>query len=226
MKYLIVVAHPDDEALGAGASMRKWSSKGEKVDVCIMSSEAKARAFRPDDQELAGDLHQSIASLGVKKLYEGTFPNIEMNTVPHLHLVQFIEKAILESQPDIVITHHPADTNDDHHQTSIACQAAIRLFQRRPEVKPINELWYMEVLSATDWSLNSTNKFEPNTFVEIGKEGVDAKIKAMHMYRGVMRPYPHPRSDEGIIGNAIYRGGQAGVNYAEAFQCVLRRITE
>lgn len=226
MKYLIVVAHPDDETLGAGASIRKWSSKGYEVDVCVLSSEAKARAFRPDDKELDGDMHQAVASLGVKKLYEGTFPNIEMNTVPHLHLVQFIEKAILESQPDVIITHHPSDTNDDHHQTSMACQAAIRLFQRRPEVKPIKELWYMEVLSATDWSLNSTNKFEPNTFVEIGKEGVDEKIKAMHMYRGVMRPYPHPRSDEGILGNAIYRGGQAGELYAEAFQCVFRRITE
>lgn len=225
-KYLIVVAHPDDEALGAGASIRKWSNNGDEVDVCIMSSEAKARAFRPDDNELDVDMHQSVSSLGVKKLFEGTFPNIEMNTVPHLHLVQFIEKAIVDSQPDIIITHHPSDTNDDHHQTSIACQAAIRLFQRRPEMKPIKELWYMEVLSATDWSLNATNKFEPNTFVEVGKEGVDAKIAAMHMYRGVMRPYPHPRSDEGILGNAIYRGGQAGEMYAEAFQCVFRRITD
>lgn len=226
MKYLIVVAHPDDEALGAGASIWKWSNKGDVIDVCIMSSEAKARAFRPEDKELDEDLESSTKFLGVHQKYEGSFPNIEMNTVPHLSLVQFIEKAILESQPDIVITHHPSDTNDDHHQTSVACQAAIRLFQRRTEVKPIKEFWYMEVVSATDWSLNATEKFEPNTFVEIGREGVDAKIAAMHMYRGVMRPYPHPRSDEGIRGNAIYRGGQAGVNYAEAFQCVLRRITE
>ena len=225
-KFLIVVAHPDDETLGVGASIRKWSNNGDIVDVCIMSTEAKARAFRPADKELDGDMRKTLSSLGVNKLYEGVFPNIEMNTVPHLRLVQFIEKAIDESKPDIIITHHPSDTNDDHHQTSMACQAAFRLFQRRPEMKPINELWYMEVLSATDWSLNATDKFDPNTFVEVGKEGVDAKIAAMHMYRGVMRPYPHPRSDEGILGIAIYRGGQAGVNYAEAFQCVLRRITD
>ena len=63
-----------------------------------------------------------------------------MNTVPHLQLVQHIEKAILDSLLDIVITHHPADTNNDHLQTSMACQEAIRLAQRRPEVKPLKEL--------------------------------------------------------------------------------------
>lgn len=225
-KILLVVAHPDDEVLGAGGSIFKWTQTGDKVEICIMCTEAKARAFRPEDKELDDDLNASAESLGIVKKYEGSFPNIEMNTVPHLQLVQFIEKAILESKPDVIITHHPSDTNNDHLQTSMACQEAVRLFQRRPEVKPISEFWYMEVLSATDWSLNaSMNKFEPNTFVEVGKEGVDAKIKAMHMYRGVMRPYPHPRSDEGIWGNAIYRGGQAGVMYAEAFQCILRRIT-
>jgi len=225
MNYLIVVAHPDDEVLGAGASIRKWSQNGDKVDICIMCTEAKARAFRPEDKELDDDLNASSDFLGINKKYEATFPNIEMNTVPHLKLVQFIEKAILESEPDVIITHHPSDTNNDHLQTSLACQEAIRLFQRRPEVKAISEFWYMEVVSATDWCVNpSFGKFDPNTFVEVGKEGVDAKIKAMHMYRGVMRPYPHPRSDEGILGCAIYRGGQAGVMYAEAFECVLRRI--
>lgn len=227
MRYLIVVAHPDDEVLGAGASIKKWSHTGNIVDICIMCSEAKARAFRPNDMELNNDLGTSSDFLGVSKIYEGTFPNIEMNNVPHLQLVQFIENAILESAPDIIITHHPSDANNDHLQTSIACQAAIHLFQRRPEIKAIKEFWYMEILSSTDWSVNSSmNKFQPNTFVEIGKEGVDAKIEAMHMYRGVMRPFPHPRSNEGIWANAICRGGQSGTMYAESFECVLRRISE
>lgn len=87
MNYLIVVAHPDDEVLGAGASIWKWTRQGDKVDVCIMSAEAKARVFRPDDKELAEDTHAALAYIGVNKEYEGTFPNIEMNTVPHLQLV-------------------------------------------------------------------------------------------------------------------------------------------
>ena len=51
---------------------------------------------------------------------------------------------------------------------------------------------------------------------------MDAKIKALGMYRGVMRPYPHPRSAEYITGLAAVRGGQWGVNYAEAFEVVQR----
>lgn len=44
MKYLIVVAHPDDEVLGAGASIRKWAAEGNAVDVCIMCTKAPAPA--------------------------------------------------------------------------------------------------------------------------------------------------------------------------------------
>lgn len=223
MKYLIVVAHPDDEVLGAGASIYKWTKQGEIVDVCLMCTEAKARAFRPGDQELGNDLNAALDYLRIGKRYEGTFPNIEMNTVPHLKLVQHIENAIRDSQPEIVITHHPVDTNNDHLQTSMACQEAIRLSQRRPEVKPIKEFWYMEVPSCTEWAINSAmQKFTPNCFVEVGKEGLDAKIKALGMYRGVMRPYPHPRSSEFITGLAAYRGGQWGLDYAESFEVVLR----
>ena len=80
----------------------------------------------------------------------------------------------------------------------------------------------MEVISSTEWSVSGENKFEPNTFVEVGKEGVDAKIKAMHMYRGVMRPYPHPRSSEYIMSLAVVRGSQWGLDYAEAFEVVLK----
>ena len=223
MKYLIVVAHPDDEVLGCGASIYKWTQNGDSVDVCIMSAEAKARAFRPDDNALDDDTHAALAHIGVSKEFEGKFPNIEMNTVQHLQLVQHIEKVILESGPDIVITHHPADTNNDHLHTSMACQEAIRLAQRRPEVKPLKEFWYMEVPSCTEWAINNAmNLFRPNCYVEVGTDGIRRKIEALGMYRGVMRPYPHPRSAEYITGLAAVRGSQWGVNYAEAFEVVLR----
>lgn len=224
MNYLVVVAHPDDEVLGAGATMYKLAQEGHNVNVCILSGEVKARNHRPDTEELYEDVNNSLNLLGVKKVIKGEFPNIEFNTVPHLKLVQFIEKVIEETNSVVVFTHHPADLNNDHLHASLACQAAVRLFQRRPEVSPLNELLFMEVPSATEWAMNkSVNQFNPNTFIEVGEAAVEKKIEALSMYRGVMRPYPHPRSHEAIKGLAAYRGGQAGMIYAECFESVFRR---
>lgn len=222
MNYLIVVAHPDDEVLGAGATINKLIKEGNNVAVVTMANHAAARANISDT--LAIDQAKAMKILGVEKVYAADFPNIKMNTVPHLELVQFVEKCIIDFNADAIITHHPSDTNNDHVQTSYAVQAACRLFQRRENFPALKKLLYMEVLSSTEWSLDSSaNRFTPNYFVEIEKNGVNVKLEALSAYKGVMRPYPHPRSTEAIEGLAAYRGAQSGCNYAEAFECAFRR---
>ena len=82
----------------------------------------------------------------------------------------------------------------------------------------------MEVLSSTEWSFDSSsNRFTPNYYVEIGEEGIILKLKALEAYKGVMRYYPHPRSNRAIEGLAAFRGAQSGCYYAEAFECVFKR---
>ena len=221
MKYLVVVAHPDDEVLGAGATIFKLIKNGNDVAVCTMANHAAARANISDT--LADDQKKAMDILGVKKTYSADFPNIKMNTVPHLELVQFIEKCIEDFGAEAIITHHPSDTNIDHQETSRAAQAACRLFQRKHGIPTLKLFLYMEIVSSTEWSLDSsTNRFAPNYFVEIGKEGVEIKMKALKAYKGVMRDYPHPRSDEAIRGLAAYRGSTAGLLFAEAYECVFR----
>lgn len=223
MNYLIVVAHPDDEILGAGATIHKLIREGNKVAVAIMVSQVAAR--KNLSSTLSNDEAEALSIIGVEKKYEANFPNIKMNTVPHLELVQFIETCIEDWKADAIITHHPSDTNNDHVMTSYAVQAASRLFQRKSGVPDLKELLYMEVPSSTEWSFDtSANRFVPNFFVEIGKEGIEMKLKALSAYKGVMRTYPHPRSNEALEGLAAYRGVQAGCNYAEAFECALKRV--
>jgi LmbE family N-acetylglucosaminyl deacetylase len=224
MNILVVVAHPDDEVLGAGATLYQLTQAGHSAAICILSGEVQARANRPALEALHDDVSKALQRVGVSTVIKGGFPNIEFNMVPHLHLVQFIENALIETQADRVFTHHPADTNNDHLHTSLACQAAIRLFQRRPDVPAPKELLFMEVPSATEWSVNKAMQpFNPNTFVEIGEAGLQAKLDALNEYRGVMRDYPHPRSTEAIRGLAAFRGSQSGLHYAEAFESVFRR---
>ena len=222
MNILFVVAHPDDEALGAGATIRKLVNEGNHVAVCTMVKDAAARANL--STTLKTDQEKAFEIMGVEKAYNGDFPNIQMNTVPHLELVQFIESAIEDFEAESIYTHHPSDTNNDHVMTSYAAQAASRLFQRRPGLPRLKRFIYMEVPSSTEWSFDSSsNRFEPNMFVEIGQDGLDAKLKALEAYTGVMRPYPHPRSVEAIGGLAAYRGVQAGCYFAEAFEAVFFR---
>lgn len=219
MNYMFIVAHPDDEALGAGATIYKLVRAGHHVAVVTMANHAAARANI--SETLSADQKAAFQILGVEKLYAADFPNIKMNTVPHLELVQFIESCIEDFGAEAIFTHHPTDTNNDHVQTSYAAQAAARIYQRKSCTHSLKLLAYMEIASSTEWSLDSSaHRFTPNYFVEIGKEALDVKMKALDAYKGVMREYPHPRSYEAITGTAAFRGAQSGCNYAEAFECV------
>lgn len=219
MNYLFVVAHPDDESDAAGGTIHKFINEGHNVAVAIMVKQAAARRNLSDT--LSSDEEEAMMILGVKKVYHADFPNIKMNTVPHLDLVQFIESCIDDFQAEAVVTHHPTDTNDDHRVTSYAVQAACRLFQRREVPYRLKLFMYMETPSATEWSLDSSsNRFSPNRYIEIGKKGLEVKIKALQAYKDVMRPYPHPRSIEAYEGLAAYRGCQSGIKYAESFEVV------
>ena len=216
--YLTVTAHPDDEILGFGGTSKILTSKGHRVVNLILSSKVEARRHKPSQLELEADTANAQVIVGADPAILGVFPNIKFNTVPHIELVQFIEKYIEEIQPDYIFTHHPYDLNNDHYHTSKACQAAVRLFQRKP-IKPIKGLYFMEIPSSTDWAFSiGCQKFVPDTFVEVGEEGVEAKLKALACYKEVMRDFPHPRSEEVIKSYAAIRGAEAGLKYAEAFQ--------
>lgn len=217
---LVVVAHPDDEVLGMGGTGAKLTRRGEIVQPVMLCGRAEARTRRPEDDDFFEDIDKAMDLVGFEKPIFGSFPNIKLNTAPHLEVVQFVEQQIMEFRPQRIFTHHPADANDDHGVVSRATMVAARLPHRRDDMAIIRSIHLMETPSATDWTYSGhAAPFLPNEYVEIG-ETLDAKIEACSAYRKVMRPFPHSRSDEVIRGLAAKRGGECHLGYAEAFQTV------
>lgn len=224
MRILLVVAHPDDEVLGCGGTIADLTRQGIQVHSCILSGSVEARQNRTETSELIDNVEAVHKLLGIQDYVLGNFPNIQFNMVPHLKLVQFIEDIIVKTGADIIFTHHPEDLNDDHRITSLACQAAARLFQRRNNIKRLRCLYFIEILSSTDWSFAVNNVFRPDSFYELGEQNLHKKINALHLYKGIMREFPHPRCDEIVKSLAAYRGGQSGMRYAEAFQTAFHAL--
>lgn len=215
---LIVVAHPDDEILGFGGTGAKMIAQGEIVQPVILCGCVDARTQRPLNNELAQDIKNANEAVGFATPVLGDFPNIKINTVPHLDLVKFIEQQVEAFYPTRIFTHHPSDLNDDHNMVSRACMAAARLFQRRADIPRLESLHFMEILSSTDWAFSGDRSaFQPNEFVDDSAYR-KMKIAALGCYRNVMRDFPLSRRLETLMGLAVIRGSQCGLGSAEAFQ--------
>ena len=75
MRYLFVVAHPDDECDGAGGTIHKLTSKGIPVAVAILAGKAEAR--RNLSQTIVDDEKKAFEILGITQQYQAEFPNIK-----------------------------------------------------------------------------------------------------------------------------------------------------
>lgn len=224
MKHLFVVAHPDDEVLGAGAFIYDSVKHGDEVSVLIFNSCDMTR-YGEDRSKLITDMETSHMILGISQCYLFKVEDGEFHNASHRRMVEEIENAIKKFAPDFVYTHHTGDNNQDHIVVSQSCMEAIRLWQRPggDNENKIKGFYMMEVPSSTDWSLNPTCKFTPNTFVPVTHEAMEAKIRALDCYENVIRHYPHPRSISVLNALSMQRGSQCGSRRAEAFQCVFRQ---
>lgn len=221
MNVLVVAAHPDDEVLGAGATIHSLARQGANVYACVVSMESVTR-----EDGLLAKMLESHRTLGIKGAYYGDFECMRLKDADHHSIVMLIESAIRKSRPDVVITHHPADVHIDHQIVAECCLEAIRLPQRQIEDVPrIRGMLSMEVPSSTDWNADASKlRFVPNAYREVDADDIAAKMDALAVYDGVIRERPHPRSREAIESLAVVRGANFGVGLAEAFQQVFGEV--
>jgi len=215
-KILVIVAHPDDEVLGCGATIVKHVESGDKVQVVFLADGFSSRTI-----EVNRDKSAKYASkvLGCSLPIFMDYPDNEMDSVSLLEITKKIEIIINNFKPNIIYTHHFGDLNIDHQITHRAVMTACR-----PQTNFfVKEIYSFEILSATHWQSPSMgNAFNPNYFVDVS-DFMPQKINALKCYEEEMRLHPNTRSYEAINFLAAFRGAVVCVEYAEAF-CVERLI--
>lgn len=219
MRVAAIFAHPDDEVLGAGASLALHARRGDSVRILILATglAARGKAATPEIEALRERARAAARTLGAESVEFCDFPDNAMDGVPLIGIVQAVEKFLAEVRPRVVYTHHGGDLNVDHRVVHGAVLTACRPLPGAGEI----EILAAEVNSSTEWAAAPLAPFVPTDFVNVGA-AVDKKVSALACYAGEMREWPHPRSAEGVRALARWRGTQSGCDAAEAFMLVRR----
>ncbi len=222
MKILIFAPHADDEILGCGGVIAKYTEMGDEVHVCIVTN-----AYPPvgDNSKalkngwpinLYPEVMDAKDVLGIKEYHFLLFPAVLLETVPRNEVNGKIQKLINDIKPEIVYIPHFGDMQKDHTLTAEAVMVAVR-----PKGEHIvRKVYAYETLSETEWNIpHAKNAFIPNMFVDISAQ-LKKKLDAMACYKSQLGEFPNPRSLEAVSSLAKYRGSTCGVKAAEAFMLI------
>lgn len=220
---LVIAPHPDDEVIGCGGLIKKIKDNGGKVYVLFLTvgdtkdfsqkgfSTVKKR--KNEIRKVANYLQLD----GYYLAFEGNDYHLKLDLVGQKKIMDIIERespvSIEKVKPTIVAFPFPLSYNQDHRIAAFAAHAALRTASNGDKHFVSNVLSYEQ--PADEWTLQNNN--QPNFFVSLTSQQINAKLKALKLYKSQLRPFPNPRSIEAVKALAILRGSQSSHPFAESF---------
>lgn len=221
---LVVAAHPDDEILGLGGTIRKKIERGDVVDCLILGEGITSRKDLEvaEEEKQLRNLHDAVLRaskiIGFRSVNFENLPDNRFDSLNRLEVVKIIENYLDRLKPKTIFTHHRGDRNIDHNITHDAVLTACRPVGQYS----VKEILAFETPSSTEWGFNGKDEaFTPNVFIDI-TETIDKKIEAFKQYESEIRDYPHPRSIEALEVISRRWGTVVGKKYVEAFELIYR----
>ena len=224
-RIMIVVAHPDDELLGLGATMNKLISESNVITHLVILGEGITSRSEIRDQEKwekeleihRKNIYAAQACIGYHSVSIHQLADNRFDSVNLLDIIKIVEKEKEQFRPDVIFTHHGGDLNIDHQRTF----EAVITCTRPMEQEQVKTIIAFETPSGTEWRASTDPRhFIPNLFFEVSEENINAKVRGMENYEFEKRKYPHPRSPEALKIQAQRWGVAIGKPYAEAFVLV------
>ena len=143
-KILVVAAHPDDDILGCGGSLRKFKNENANITVVYFTDGVSSRKNYIQKEKLNRKLNAENAAkiIGYNKVIHFELNDQRLDQYPLIELTQMFEKVLFSVKPTTIFTHFNNDLNADHQIVN-----KIVLTVTRPNINlVINKILLFEVL--------------------------------------------------------------------------------
>jgi len=213
---LIVAPHPDDEVLGCGGIIAKYSGEGSRVFVLVVTRGTPKLYSADKIDNIRREARSAHGMLGVKETVFLDFPAPELDMISLAEISREITEVIKRfSITDLYIPHR-GDIHGDHRVVFNACLVAAR---------PVGDcsvksIFAYETLSETEWAPPfGDDAFIPTKFVDVSTI-FNKKLEAMNCFKSQLKQFPNPRSIETLTALSKFRGSTVGFSHAEAFMVI------
>ncbi len=195
---LAIGAHPDDIEFGCGGSLVKYSRKGHRLFLLVMTGGGLGA---PAETRMAEQL-VSKDIMGAEDVFWGGYHDTHLGL--DVEMIKKIETVIGAVKPDFIFCSFPDDTHQDHRHLAQAILSATRYIR--------NVLFYEGP---------TTQNFNPQVYVDIS-DTLERKLDALRAHNSqVMKTNIENLSIiEMARSFANFRGTQGRVKYAEAFHAL------
>lgn len=208
-KVTIISAHPDDFEIGMGQYLFELlkPERDNRVTLCIVTDGGAggySRARRKEQSAVVRFLREAhprtFASLHPESY---AFPDTELE--PSKPLVSYLERVCGGS--DVVFTHYPEDSHQDHRALGISVRPACRFVR--------NVLFYQSY---------SALNFQPSVFYDFTREEMESeqgKLRLLKFHTSQVKRYQGSNQDleQDMYALAAYNGFlyKTPKRYAEGF---------
>lgn len=198
INVLAIGAHPDDVELGCLGTLLKCKNDGANIYLLVLTmGEASG-----DPKIREEECREAAEQLGARNIFFGGLKDTKISD--GIETIMKIESIIDKVQPTLIFTHSYRDRHQDHRNSSLATLSAGRRTKK-----------ILEYESPTTY-----REFSPQIFVDIGNQ-FQNKQQILGLFSSQSKKEWWALGEQAakaVEGLSRYRGFQAGVEFAEAFE--------
>ena len=215
-RILVIAPHPDDEILGVGGTIAKYSNHGDEVCILTVAGHLPPLYEEGVYQQTMKEAKIAHAVVGASQSIFLDLPATTLGQMPTHELNGKIYGVINDIKPHVVLCPYP-DRHVDHRIIFESTMVGTRPIRVGKDIELVAAY---EALSETHWNAALIEpNFTPNWTVDI-TDTIDVKMKALSAYESQISPFPGPRSLEAVNALAKFRGTQAGFAYGEGLHII------